>query len=192
MPAHRIHAEVRYECGFECPRYLVPLLLPTAGPELLFPFVFDTGADISLFPLAWADHLQLRYDRSRLADARPITLAGPLTGHTGEFAARLRVGNVDVTFPLPCFFYHSPPVAPAGATRHRSASSPVAGLDDWQSHQAAARPGVPRPSGSPRGVLGRLGFLSRFRVFAQHDRFVVATDDASLLAELRGPARRRR
>ena len=186
MPAHQIRAEVRHECGFECPRYVVPLLLPTRTGERIFEFIFDTGADISLFPLPQVDESGLQYRRDRLPAARPVTLAGSLAGHTGEIEPRLRIGDIDVTFSLPCFFYDpDPPTASHAPDR----VAPARDLDNWEQRTAT---GSARPTRNPRAVLGRLGFLSRFRVFAHHERFVVATDDTSLLAELRTPPKRKR
>lgn len=194
MPAHLFPPEHREECGLECPRYFVPLRLTAENAELEFTFIFDSGADISLFPLDRANHFRLQYERD-LPEARPVTLGGRLDGHTGQFSARLYVpaAGLDVTFPLPCFFYQAPAPAQAatGGPGQRRAVPPARNIEDWEARMLGR--GVPSANRrGPPNILGRLGFLSRFRTFLHHERFVVATDDDSLCDEVSPPAKPRR
>lgn len=181
MPAHHFRTQQRVECGHECPRYLVPLGLPTPTAEPPFEFILDTGADVSLIPLDFAQHFRIPYDRDAVPEAGPVTLTGRLNGHTGLLDARLRVAEagIDLTFPLPCFFYQSSATTPAttGTPARRTVVRPPGDLDDWETRMLGST--KPAPTGKPL-ILGRLGFLSRFRVLLHHDRFLIATDDGSL------------
>lgn len=181
MPAHRFETQHRVECGLECPRYLVPLRLPAPAAELRFTFVLDTGADLSLVPLEFAEQFRIQYDRDAVPEAHPVTLTGRLAGHTGQVNARLRIAEagIDVTFPLPCFFYQSSPLAASttGGPARRMVVRPPGDLDEWEARTFGST--APAPLGRPL-ILGRLGFLSRFRVLLHHDQFLLATDDDSL------------
>jgi hypothetical protein len=181
MPAHPFETQQRVECGLECPRYLVPLRLPTPTAEPPFEFILDTGADVSLIPIDFAEHFHIQYDRDEVTEAQPVTLTGRLAGHTGLLNARLRVAEagIDVAFPLPCFFYQSSATTSAttGTPARRMVVRPPGDLDEWEARTLGST--EPAPTGKPL-ILGRLGFLSRFRVLLHHDRFLLATDNDSL------------
>lgn len=132
------------------------------------PFILDTGAAVSLFPLSLANELDLRFGESdNSPHAKPHTLSGQLEGVMGE----IHVNFMTRDLVIPCFFYAtsaSPSRSPSPrqhvGRRHRidSRRQRSSSLDAWlfeAEHETDDRMDSHGPC-----VLGRLGFLNRYKV----------------------------
>jgi hypothetical protein len=188
MPACVFPAEPRRAWDWDVPRYVVPLEFEGDPNPIELQLVFDTGSEVSLIPAALAQHFKLAYSTAGLTTGyKPNTLRGKLTGTAGLVQARMfqPADGFDIRFPLPCFFYQSPP-PPVGDGTPAKQQAPPPNLDLAQFIRTELRGSAkPTKRGNDVCVLGRLGFLSRFRVFAHAARFVVATQDTDLLGRLR-------
>ncbi|MFO0847847.1 MAG: hypothetical protein U0871_04690 [Gemmataceae bacterium] len=155
-----------YAFGFEAPRADIPLPVDTGRGVLTLPFLVDTGAAVSLIPIPLADAIDLPYPAERgTDDSPPSTMHGRLTGYRGEFSTRI-LGH---SLMIPCFFYVPPdrPPEAVGPAGHRTVRRAVADLEDWIRAVEAglwADGADDSPLRRQPCVLGRLGFLNRFRL----------------------------
>lgn len=160
---------------FQAPKAVIPLpLYNDAGRVRTAPFLFDTGAAVSLVPVPLARLFGLLGPGGRAdpldPDDAPVTLRGRLTGRRGEFRTRMLGQHLAV----PCYFYEPPALD--------GRQSPPEDVAEW----ADAVRGFWSESATPAAmrrapcVLGRLGFLSRFAVTVDgrdRSRQVVVSDD---------------
>jgi hypothetical protein len=174
MPAYHFPLTPRRAFEYDAPRPELRLVLTTDRGRVPVPFVVDTGAAITLIPLAFAELVRLSGERRLAGDHdRPRTMTGRLDGLRGTVTATLG----EVTFNIPCFFYRPKPRPPAGAPPlggppgRRTAPVPPAGV--------AESVGTPAGRGNsgppPRCVLGRLGFLNRVDLLVGRTEFYVTT-----------------
>jgi hypothetical protein len=159
MPTARFPLDDHEVWGFECPRAFIPVQVQTPGRLVPVSFLLDTGAAVSLIPIPFASVTGIPFDPISELDESdaPRTLLGRLTGHKGSVTVRL----LDRLVSIPCAFYHpSNPSPGIGSPGGRSLQHAPRTLDEWAA--ASKRPTVRIPRSSI--VLGRLGFLNRFRV----------------------------
>lgn len=146
-----------------------------------FPFIFDTGADVSVIPISFATEHDLPIDKSKGLQEGPSTLTTKMTGYAGH----IRIRFLAKTKPLPCFFQVpaekpsttadliqvSPAVPNVKKVKRRPRD--LAQWMEWsdQNEQVEARK-------KPRFqlVLGRTGFLNAFNVMLQGKTLFVSTE----------------
>ncbi len=195
MPAHSFQADPRIVCGLECPRYMLPLRLPTATNETVFQFILDTGSDVSLIPADLARAWRLQFSSQDILDASPKTILGKLPGITRVIMAKLHAPDDEMCneFPLPCFIYETPTTAVESKGSTAAKTIPRSPKDLAEFERMLVDPDY-TASDPPRRspiILGRLGFCSKFRLFLHGNRCIVGTDDASIRATINSSQQRR-
>ena len=127
---------------------------PQKEEHLSFPFIVDTGADMTMIPARVAKYYHIPFDEGRGLKPETVrALGGTLSGRMGQVSVLL-MGR---WFNLSCFFYDE--------------AKPPASLSEWQTRTQRA---LARPK-SPTLILGRADFIGPFGIeLVNHDLVVTS------------------
>ncbi len=178
--------------GHYCPRPEVPITVRTrqeggSVQYLSFPFIIDTGSDVTLVPFSMAKEYFIPFeDTVDVDETSNRNFGASLKGYWGQISIYFRAEAPDPPATLPCFFYLSPASGSKmkevplshGEPGRQQVRQPATDVEDWQTRQLGKQ--QPEDSTQPLFILGRAGFLAMYALSIQNGEVIISLRQAGL------------